>query len=201
MVGQVTAVAILMIVQGVLEIGIGLLLLVMSVFIPMMMEEAVKQQPQPPPPGLDAFPLQVMTTVYAAMASAGILAGIIHIIGGIMGLRYRGRTLGIVALLLGLVSVATCYCSVTTIGLAVYGLIVYFNADVAHAFELASQGMPVSEIKRMYVLDPERFRGRRVLEPERYREIEEEETGDRGTVPEKPEQSDQFYGDDFRPKT
>jgi len=45
-----------------------------------------------------------------------------------------------------LLAVFTFYCAPTSIGLIIYGLIVFFNADVRRAFEMAAQGATTLEI-------------------------------------------------------
>ncbi len=92
----------------------------------------------------------ILTVVYLSMGLVGLVAGILHIIAGIRNLSYRGRTLGIVALIAGGLSVGTIYCAPTTIGLMIYGLIVYFSADGRRAFELGEKGMSGAEIRELY---------------------------------------------------
>jgi hypothetical protein len=75
------------------------------------------------------------------------LAGLLQIVAGIVNLGFKGRTLGLVALFSALAGSLTCYCAPTSIALAIYGLIVYFNSDVARAFELAGQGHSPNAIK------------------------------------------------------
>lgn len=62
-------------------------------------------------------------------------------------LKFRGRTLGIVALSSGLLSIAGCYCLPTAIGLFIYGLIVLLNEPVKRAFAMGEQGRSASEIQ------------------------------------------------------
>ncbi len=163
MVNQVTVVAILMIVQGAFEILLGLVLVVVALVIPPFFEEAVRQQQQfqggpNPRPDMPEGVLHFLAFVYLAMGVAGILPGTIRIIAGIRNLSYRGRTFGIVSHFLGLASIGTLYCSLTSIGLTIYGLIVYFNSEVERAFALGEQGLSAGEIKARYYRDPDRFR-------------------------------------------
>jgi hypothetical protein len=69
---------------------------------------------------------------------------------GIRMLKFRGRTLGIVALSSGLLSIAGCYCLPTAIGLFIYGLIVLLNEPVKRAFAMGEQGRSASEIQNQF---------------------------------------------------
>jgi hypothetical protein len=201
MVGQVTVVAILMIVQGALEIIAGLVLALFAMIMPALLAEAVRQQQaQGGPNPLPGFPGDFgdfAAWIYGSMAVLGFVPGILRLIAGIRNLRYRGRTMGIVAHLLGLLSMCTVYCSLTSIGLAIYGLIVYFNSDVIYAFQLGEEGVAAAEIKARYYSDPMRFQ----LGVPRD-ELPEDEAGRREERPPerapRREQGDQFYGEDFR---
>src|SRR5438876_2613315 len=133
MISQVTAVAILMIVQGSLEIIMGLLLVFVAAVAPAFFAEANRQQlAQGGPNMFDMLPggEQFATRLYGGMAALALIPGVLRLIAGIRNLRFHGRTMGIVSHLVGLLSIGTCYCSITSIGLAIYGLIVYFNSDV-----------------------------------------------------------------------
>jgi hypothetical protein len=54
--------------------------------------------------------------------------------------------LGIFALGIGLIAAFTGFCAPTAIGLAVYGLIVYFDEPVVAAFNLGQSGKTPGEI-------------------------------------------------------
>jgi hypothetical protein len=143
---QITVVAILMIVQGSLEILCGIFLAAMGPAMMVMMKSA-------PPPSSGAAPppeemMTMMSGVYIGMGVVGLIIGVLKIVAGIRNLKYRGRTLGIVALASGAVAIATCYCFPTGLGLLIYGLIVYVNSSSGKAFELGEQGMSPSEIKQ-----------------------------------------------------
>jgi uncharacterized membrane protein len=147
-----------MIVQGFLEIGMGLLYIVMACVVPVIFQQAQMQQQGQAgaPPGLPPGFAEIMTGVYGGMGAAGLLAGALRIVAGFRNVRYRGRVLGIVSLFFGLLSLGTCYCSVTGIALLVYGMIVYLNGDVIRAFELGEKGVPSEEIKARYYLESSR---------------------------------------------
>lgn len=148
---QVPVVAILMIVQGGLEIIAGIFYAAMGPFMMKMMSfanenvppEAAMQNQQPP-----EEMMWVLVAVYGGMGAVAIICGLLKVVAGIRNLSYKGRVLGFVALGSGLLSSITCYCAPTAIGLAVYGLIVYANSDVARAFEMAKQGYTPDQIKQ-----------------------------------------------------
>jgi hypothetical protein len=72
-----------------------------------------------------------------ALLFVGLLVaagGALRVLAGALNLAYLGRWLGIVALVVGCLSMATCCCMPTSLGLLVYGLLVYTNSDVRRAF-------------------------------------------------------------------
>lgn len=147
MVGHVTIVAIFMLIQGGLECLMGALLSAMGPLMFTMMSQ-VQNQPgvQPPPKQM----IGIMTGVYLVLGIAVLTAGILKIVAGIRNLKYRGKILGIVAMASSLVTVFTCYCAPTALGLLIYGLIVYLNADVSRAFAMGDQGMSADQIKASF---------------------------------------------------
>jgi len=80
--------------------------------------------------------------------AAGLLAivAILHFVAAYLGFNYKGRVFGIATMIIGLVSMITCYCAPTAIGLAVYGMIVYFNPAVNKAFAMGKSGMKKQQI-------------------------------------------------------
>ena len=136
LVKHVRVLAILMIIQGALECLLGLLVLSVG---PLAITGALPKDPSGPPPviiGVFAVGLGLLL-----LASGGLL-----IFAGIKNRRYRSRTLGLVALGAGAVSIITIYCAPTAIGLLIYGLVVYLNGDVRRAFELGEQGATSDQI-------------------------------------------------------
>jgi hypothetical protein len=141
---QVKVVAILMIVQGSLECVMGLLCVFIGPFTYAILTEAQKQSPAPQmPPG-------VLSAIYVALGALMLALGIFRIVSGVRNLKYRGRVLGIVALAAGVLSVFTCYCAPSAIGLLIYGLIIYLNDDVRRAFEQGEQGATPDQIKASF---------------------------------------------------
>ncbi len=147
MVNQVTVVGILQIGQGVLELVMGSFLVAMGFFF----ATAMRMQPpeaQPPPEEFMTW----MQGFYWVLGGAVALLAIMRIAAGIGCFWFRGRVWMMISLFGGLLSSFTCYCAPFSIGLCIYGLIVMFNSSVAHAFQLGSQGVPPAEIKRRFAM-------------------------------------------------
>lgn len=146
MIRQVPVVAILSIIQGSLEVLVGLFFVAMGPIVGTVMQNAELQNPnaQPPPEEMMWF----VYGLYGAMGLMGLLAGAIKIAAGVQNLKYKNRVLGFVAMGSCIASLFTCYCIPTAIALAIYGLIVLCDGGVARAFQLASQGYTPQQIKQ-----------------------------------------------------
>ncbi|NBW85881.1 MAG: hypothetical protein EBR23_03380 [Planctomycetia bacterium] len=149
---HVRPVAILMIVQGALEVFMAILLVALTAAVPFMMPDLPADDGPAQEVGgaSPAFLQKMMIVVYGVMAAGGLIAGTLHISAGICGLRFRRRMLGVVALTLGMASITTCYCAPTAIALAVYGLITYLNPAVVAAFGLGDAGVPAARIRARF---------------------------------------------------
>lgn len=138
-IGKVKVLAILMIVQGALEVLLSLLLAGTGVFLYFTTYQIMAAQQRasggPPPPAW-IFLIQVPIGLLVLAAAA------IRIYAGIRNLSFKGRTLGIIAISCGLVTSLTMYCAPTGIGLMIYGLIVYLDGNVAKAFKDVEAGLP-----------------------------------------------------------
>jgi hypothetical protein len=145
LVHHVRVVAILLIIQGALEIVMGLFLGAMAVFMPLV----VRRQPQANdfPPGML---LWVLPLVYGGLAILVLAVAGLRITAGVRNYQFRGRTLGIVALAGGLLTMLTCYCLPTALALAIYGLVVYLNNQAAEAFRMGEAGRPADEILTVF---------------------------------------------------
>jgi hypothetical protein len=141
LVGHVRVVAILMMVQAGLELltaaGYG----AMAAFMPVMFRQMENEPGMSHQPGIWIIPL-----VYGGIAAVALVSGVLHLVAGLRNYRFRGRTLGIVALACGMASVLTCYCLPTTVALGVYGLIVYLNHEASEAFRMGEDGRKPAEI-------------------------------------------------------
>ncbi len=138
---QIKIVAILMLVQGVLEILYGLMFVAMGPVMLAVIANDPGTSAQPPPPAWVA-------AIYPALGLPALIAGALKIWAGVLNLKHRGRTVGIVALFSGALTVFSCaiYCFPTTLALMVYGLIVYFDSDATRAFFLGEEGLPGEEV-------------------------------------------------------
>jgi hypothetical protein len=155
MVSHIPVVAVLMIVQGVLECLAGVLYAYVAFVV---RQEAGWDAPagRMPRGGMPAggmpgggiFPLTLVLIV--ALLVVALSIGILRIIAGITNLKYRGRRLGLAALTVGTLSLFTGYCAPTTIALLVYGLIVYMNEDVRRAFAMGEQGFSSGQIRAKF---------------------------------------------------
>ncbi|HEV8483411.1 MAG TPA: hypothetical protein VGV87_07675 [Blastocatellia bacterium] len=139
-VGQVTVVAILMIVQGSLVALIGLALMIIGPAMFALSGSGHQAQDE-------RIITQVGGVFYLLFGGLLVGAGGLNIVAAVKNLKYRGRTLGITALCLGTLAMFTCYCAPTAIGLLIYGLIIYLNQDVSRAFEMGEQGASPDQIK------------------------------------------------------
>ena len=147
LVGQVRIVSILMIVQGSLDVLVGLGLIGMGIFMGIFMREAMQeqqlQQPNAPSP---EFMGNLMMGIYSGIGVVITIIGALNIFAGFRNWKFKGRTLGVLSLVAGIGAVFTCYCAPTSIALCIYGLIVYLNAPVAAAFRMGEEGYSGDEI-------------------------------------------------------
>ena len=151
---HVPIVAILMMVQGGLEALYSLFMFAMGVMLPTFVAGAARGQPAPqqgPPPAILGW---AIGGIYLAIGAVCLVAAILKLVAGFRNYRFRGRTLGVVALFSGLVTLFTCYCLPTAVALLIYGLIVYFDHQTIYAFQLGDQGQSPEQIKATL----ERFR-------------------------------------------
>ena len=142
---QVRVVAILNCVQGGLECLMGTFASGMGIFVSIMLQMERRNPNIPnngPPPGME----WLIGGVYLVIGVAVLAAGILRIYAGLQNFRYRKRVLGIVSFFCGLVSMIGCYCAPTSIGMLIYGLIVYLNPAVQAAFEMGDKGTPTDAI-------------------------------------------------------
>ncbi len=157
MVHHVMALSILMIVQGSLTTLCGLGAGAMALVVPAIIkaQAGMPRQPgmpaQPMPPEMEWF----MLAIYGGIGVVLLSTGSIGIWAGIRLMKFRGRTLGIVALSTGLLAIFGCYCLPTAIGLFIYGLIVLVNPQVKLAFEMGEQGRSPADIQSHFARLPD----------------------------------------------
>jgi hypothetical protein len=150
MVNQVPVIGILMIVNGSLCALYGVLLIFMGPFLSTFINFQGAQMPPQAQPQLQQMQqvVTIASVIYVVLGSVVALSGVMNIAGGISALRYRSRGFVITALFFNIIPLFTCYCLPTSLGLMIWGLIVMFQGDVAHAFSLGASGYTADEIKR-----------------------------------------------------
>ncbi|MBW3600755.1 MAG: hypothetical protein KY475_26255 [Planctomycetes bacterium] len=146
--GHIRVVAVLMMVQGFFEVAFGALFTIMAFVFPSMMAAMMAADPQMQEEGAPdaATAAWMMLVIYLVMGLAGVIPGVVHLTAGVRNVAYKGRTLGIVALFLGLVSLPIMICLPTALILAVYGSVVYFNTAAISAFRMGQQGYSAEAI-------------------------------------------------------
>jgi hypothetical protein len=151
LVAQVRVVAILMIVQGVLDALMGLFAAGMGLFVSFALRQAMQDDPDlqrgdgPSP----EFMSNLMGGIYGGAGLALLAIGFVHMFAGYRNFHFHGRTLGIISMASGILTIVTmvgCYCLPTSIGLCIYGLVVYMNPSVSAAFRMREQGYSVDAI-------------------------------------------------------
>lgn len=132
---QVPVIGILMIVQGVLELLLGLFMVAMAGFFPLMMAiDPGMGRGMGPGQGPGAPPVWIIGIVYVVLGLVISIPGILRIYAGYNVYRFRRRIFAIVVNCLGFVTLITCYCAPTAIALGVYSLIVLLQPSVVSAF-------------------------------------------------------------------
>jgi hypothetical protein len=151
MVSQVMVVAILMIVQAVLELLMGILLVAMAVvFVVAFRAEAAGGGVDPAQQPATDVAMWTLGSFYGGAGLVSLLAAGFHGYAGYRNFYFQGRVMGLVAMVFGLVTVLTCYCAPTAVALGIYGMIVYLNEEVSRAFALGESGRTRREIDRAF---------------------------------------------------
>jgi hypothetical protein len=149
-VSQVRTVAVLNGVQGALEIPMGLMWIAGGIFVPVMIQMEQQRNANRPPGPPEEF-LWIMTGMYLAFGTLTLVFGGLRIFAAVSNFRYRRRSLGIVSLCCGLVSLLTCYCAPTGLGILIYGLIVLLHPAVKAAFAMGEKGLTSDQILTSFV--------------------------------------------------
>lgn len=129
LVAQVPIFAIVMIVHGVLLAGAGIYFLVFGVLFAHNVAAAPGE-----PAGPDALMSSVMLGASGVIGVVDLLPGALQIWAGVRLRSFRSRTLGLVALGAGVMTVLGCYCAPTSIALLIWGAIVLTHDDVRSRF-------------------------------------------------------------------
>lgn len=150
MVNQVRVVAILMMVQGGLEVAYGVLTGAVYAFMGVMMQQELANNP-PPDGAPPALFMAGMMGVFVALTGTVLIVGALRIWAGVRLYQFRSRTFAIVSLVLGLGSGMTIYCCPTALALLIYGLIVLVDSKVIEAMEMQNQpNMDASKVIQHY---------------------------------------------------
>ncbi len=146
---QIRIVSILLIVHGAMLLMMGVFLVGVAIALPIIAMSEIAEEAQDPDGPTPEQMKMILLGVYGGMGTAGLIPGVVQIVAGIANLRLKRRTLGIVALAFGLISMGTCYCTPTAIALCVYGLVIYLNQSAVQIFALGAQGKTFAEIEQM----------------------------------------------------
>jgi len=146
---QIPILAVMTIVQGALLFVMGIFCAGYGVFflmMPQMMPPEERARMQAEAQGM----FEVFGGVAIGLGALILVIATMHFIAGIRNLKYRGRVFTIVTWILGLLASFTCYCGPTSVGLAIWGLIVFLNPAVVSAFKMAEAGMKQREIEDQF---------------------------------------------------
>ena len=128
---QIPVVGILNLVQASLELMMCVMVIGIAIFMWTMQNDPKLQNiPNAPPMQWIAIGYFIFGAVIGVIAT-------LRLVAGIMILKKRGRVFSIVASILGLATVFTCYCSLTSIALCVYSLVVLIQPSVIEEFDRA----------------------------------------------------------------
>lgn len=145
-INQVKPLCICMIIQGVLEILMGGIYTAMIFVMPAIMnQQGAAGGPQIPGQQQQTVQL-IVGLVYGIGGGIALIAGLLRIVSGIRGLSYRGYSMGVASHFFGMLNIITCYCVPTSLGLCIWGCIVYFNPEVKYAFKMGAEGQDAAKI-------------------------------------------------------
>src|SRR5262245_44187750 len=110
MVNQVPIIGILMIVNGSLQLIMGVLYAIAGpVFLSVFTRDFAVQAPPPQAQQVQQV-FTFVSIIYVILGSIVAIAGCMNIAGGISALRFRSRTFVITALFFNILPMITCYC-------------------------------------------------------------------------------------------
>lgn len=128
---QIPVLGVLNLVQASLELMMCMMVIGIAIFMGTMQNDPKLQNiPNAPPMEWIAIGYFIFGAVIGVIAT-------LRLVAGIMILKRRGRIFSIVASILGLATVFTCYCSLTSIALCVYSLVVLIQPSVMEEFDRA----------------------------------------------------------------
>jgi hypothetical protein len=145
LVRRVSTIAVLLIVQGALDLALGLALAGVGLYV------ATGRTGLP----VEMVPLEPRIAV-VVFGPTLVAAGALKVAAGVHNYRFRKPVLGIVALASGLLSALNCYCAPFALGLTGYGLYVYRRPEVERAFLMGQQGLSREWIEASLAARPPR---------------------------------------------
>jgi hypothetical protein len=142
----VPTVAILMIVHGVLMVAVALFFIFMIVvMVPLLGQQMENQQdiqrqqnPNAPPLSKEGM-TTMLYAVYGGMSAFLFIIGALGIYTGIRNYGYHDRVLGLISLVLNMGSIFFCWCMPLSIGLMIFGMIIYLSPEADRAFRWRSE--------------------------------------------------------------
>jgi hypothetical protein len=144
LIGHVLTVSIMQIVMAVLELVMALFLIGYGVILPQVLNQANQANHSEKLSASAALGLTIGLTAFGCLILA---SAILRIVSGINGLQLRRRRLMLVSLIFGMTSIFTCYCSLFSIALGVYGIVVLFDPAVMRAFEEVANGASPESVR------------------------------------------------------
>ena len=139
---QVPIVGLATVFQGALETLFSFYLLILFLMLPQMAPGGQATAPN--------FSMNSLISYFGILGAFLFLLGLARIIVGMYGIHYRKRELGLIVNFAGLLSIASCYCLPSALGVCVYCCIIYLNRDVVDAFHMRSHGETVADIQHHY---------------------------------------------------
>ena len=156
MTGQAGIVGALMIVQGVMDLAAAGFAAFYALLFPQMMNAMQQQQggQAGQAPAMPAGALETIMFGAGAVAVGLVVIGLLLIYAGIGVMRFQQRTIAMISLALGLLTLFTCYCFPTSLLLAGYGFVFLLNQPVSLAFDLRGRGHAVRRIQQAFLRLP-----------------------------------------------
>lgn len=138
MVGQVKVVGILMLVHGITVILFGGFRVALDAM-------TLGMAPPPPAAGGGGFDPRLFAIIAIGWGVTISILGVLNAVAGFRVMYFRNRVFGIVSLFTNIIVLATCCCSLTAMGIMIYGLIILFQPEVSRAFEMVARGATPDE--------------------------------------------------------
>ena len=146
LVNQVLVIGILQIVLGVMELMMAGLLIFYAILFGFVM-------PNMDNPNSEEIPPEAMFWIALGCGVGGavvLVFALLRIVAGTYSFWFKQRTMMMVSLIGGMITVFTCYCSLFSVGVGIYGLIVMWDPAVRQAYRMAAAGMSADEIKARF---------------------------------------------------